>query len=480
MKVLFDVVYTASPAVCSTSYLVWELIDGLVQWRDDIFFYVTYPDNAMEDDDWEFISRHPDRVTLLPMSMSVTDRVAELFTLPKELRLLLVPSSSFCWDVDVVVSSRIPMLSSILPLITRAPARTNEIRAVIGLEEMPILSFRKTVPWGNHMEHTILCNYLNSLGVIINNQWTRKALKKVAKNHLTPSDQRRLLTKIREANPIKVARLNLKKETYNTGTDFNVVFCGRATLTRSFDKVVDVFSKQFSYPIGKNRAHMKFKVSTHSRGFNSNKFGETDFMSVERNNRVAYLEFLKDSHVCCNLSAVEDFSMTTYEALLAGVPVIVLNKPWTAFLGEDYPFRVNTMVEVYALLSAMAEDYDTQYARFKEWEQTTWKDYVEGGSSPATLEPLIELLTQWETVANNGLVKKGAYYNKALELADTGEDELDLTTILKKEGSVVEAKLSLQSSPILQRTPSNVVLGRYVAELGYHYTNEVGIMRKSK
>ena len=58
-------VYTGRASTCSTSYLAWKIIERLIGWRDDVFFYLMMPPQALaHEQDSDFVHRHADRVML--------------------------------------------------------------------------------------------------------------------------------------------------------------------------------------------------------------------------------------------------------------------------------------------------------------------------------------------------------------------------------------------------------------------------------
>ena len=478
MKVFFDVVYTQRPSVCSTSYLVWELIEHLMKWRDDVFFYVTYPPSFWEfKEEREFLSRYPDRVTLIPFEACSSDRVSEIFMLRNSLRGLLNPWSARTWDTDVVVSSRMPVLKHMMVHTGRQMGqKLRSPRMFIGLEEMPVLPFRDTVSWSDVLYPDTLMTYALTDATLINNLWTKKALMPVLKEVLAASYQKKVLEKIHEVVPVKLQRLNLKKEMYQSG-DFNVTFVGRITGTRNFTEVADLFRKQFSFPIGPHKADMKFLISTNSQTTGASDYGEIDFIDMQMNDRPKFYEFLKHAHVALNMSTVEDFSLTTYETLMAGVPVIVLDQPWNGFLGPSYPFRAKNFVEAYAMLSKFASSYAQEYAKFRLWEDTWWASFIAGPANVTTGEKLQELLTSFETYRAGAMKEMGhSYVNVLKGIPDTG-GKVDLQKYLTEKGSL-RWEMKENFSLALARTPSVLMLKFKAYEAGYKDTNATGVMAK--
>lgn len=479
MKILLDVVYTGRASTCSTSYLAWEIIRDFAKRREDVFFYLMYPEGLAEyPDELEFLRQYPERVLLIPVAQSHLDRVRELYSLPNTLRSLLHPIGSRYWDFDFVVSSRIPQLAAFRPLCGRQTGfGRGSFRGFYGLEEMPILSFRKTVPWGDYMEMQTLTNYLLCDGVLINNLWTYKPLSVVAKKYLSPMKQRELFQNVHEVVPVTLQRLVMKKSLYRDGEDFFAAFTGRVTSTRSFDKVAETFRNHFSYPIGKNKKHLKFVVSTNSKTFGAHTEEDIGFMDVQFNGREEFYRMLEtQAHVVLNLSDVEDFSLSTYETLLRGVPIIVMDRDWNSFLGPDYPFRVSTMVEVYAMVTAFVQNYKAQYAKFVEWERTWWRDMVEGEKNITTSEVLWGLLMDFEERRTSYIIDRGiggSYIELAEAIASKGLDEVNVVREMEQAGVIVR-----KEDAQLMRSPSPLTLRLLLLLRGYQDTNRPGVMRK--
>lgn len=480
MKILFDPVMTNRPSVCSTMYLVWELIETIIKARDDVFFYVLYPPNKCDEADKEFLSRHSDRVTLLPLVSSTTDRASELYMLRNTLRKYLNPWSADCWDFDVVVSSRIPVLKHFVTHYSRAMgSKMPSLRLTVGIDEMPVLSFRDTVPWHDYLTPDTVMSYAQADAVLINNQWTKASLRPLLRDILSPSFQRRVLDRIHEVVPVRLGRLNVKapEDQYQSG-DFNVTFVGRVTSTRNFKQAADLFRKHFSFPIGKNKENMKFLISTNSESTGSSNFGETDFVDFQFNDREKFHQFLKAAHVAVNLTHTEDFSLSTYETLMAGVPVLVLDQPWNAFLGADYPFRAKNQVEAYTILRSMAEDYEREYTKFVEWEATYWAGYVASDKNITTGEKLLDLIEDFEARRTEYTSEiGGSYVGVIQEKFGLDAPEIDLTKHLEDQKYLFKEVEDSFSLP-LGRVPGTLMLKLVAERLGYRDTNKVGVMKK--
>jgi hypothetical protein len=352
-------------------------------------------------------------------------------------------------------------------------------RLFLGLEEMPILPFRDTVAWSDFMYPDTLISYGLLDGVLVNNQWTKKAMRPVLKEVLSVSWQKRVLDNLHEVIPVRLERLNLKQDLYQSGTDFEVAFVGRMTSTRNFTGVVDLFRKQFSYPIGPNRDKVKFRVSTNSMAMGGAEPDDIDFLDIQMNDRPKFHQFLQGAHLAVNLTSVEDFSLSTYETLKAGVPIIVYQEPWNEFLGPDYPFRAANEKEAYALVSACAAKYEVMYQRFRHWEETYWADYVAGPMNVTTSEVLQKLISDFEVkrrqlIADTGV---GGSYKDRVSTIPAEDGQIDLTQHIRETGrmlDLVEEHFSLT----IGRVPSTLMLKLMAETLGYRDTNTVGVMRR--
>jgi glycosyltransferase involved in cell wall biosynthesis len=482
MKFLFDTVFTQRPRICSTHYLVWELIEKLIAWRSDTFFYVLYPPHkVVDEEDLEFMDRFPDRVKLLPLPQSTLDRTGELYMLRNTLRFYLNPWCEQTWDTDIVVSSRIPVLKHYCIHAQRAGTKQfRSHRMYVGLEEMPILPFRPTVPWFDDMYPDQLLSYAMTDATLVNNQWTKTLLKPVLKDVFSPAWSRRILDRLHEVVPVKLQRLKMRTELYQTGQPFELAFVGRMTTTRNFQGVMEVFRNQFSYPIGPNRDKIQFKVSTNSQTWGSIDPGEVDFVDIQMNSREKFYEFLKAAHLAVNLSEVEDFSLATYETLMAGVPVIVADKPWSQFLGSSYPFRVSGEREAYGMVSAIAADYARMYAKFKAWEETYWRAYVAGPLNVTTAEKLIELVTDFEHRRQAKVSVTGGAYRQAAQEVPVGVDGcIDLTQWFKDSKTMrMYASVDDHYSNPVGKTPNTLLLKCIMQEMGYRDTILSGILQR--
>jgi len=488
MKILLEPVYTGLPSTCSTSYLMWEIIEELSKWRDDLYFYLTIPHEVLKDEcEMEFLHRHSDRVTLIPIEAVTSDRKRSFWSLASDLYEVVAPGLHPGWDAEVIITSRIPQIPAFKHVSGKAGGWSQNLpRHVFGLEEMPMLSFRDTTT--AHPEQFDLVTYTAyrlSDGVIFNNSWTKKLLMKEGRKHLSPGHLKVMGEKIVEAVPVSLEPLNLRSE-YRLDGDFNVVFTGRITATRNFKEVLRVFTNTFAYDVGGKKQHVKYTISTNSRSAGSSNAldGTTgDFVDLQMNNRPKFHALLKDkAHVVVNLSLVEDFSLSTYEPLLFGVPVIVADRPWSDFLGPDYPFRVHGAVEAYAMVKEFIHNYEAMYEKFRQWEATTWRQVIASTLNITTathlkrmLETAEQEIDDWFTEPSTGTrdLRGGTYKDMADELVKDKPLFINLTEYF---GEQYEER-SLRRVAVGKR-PTFLMLKRLVMLRGYEDTPELGVLKR--
>ncbi len=486
MKFLIDPIYTGKAHKCSTSYLAWELIEGLCKWRSDAFFYLMYPTASEKNEqEMEFLKRHQDRVRLLPYPYLQADRLEEMFKMHEDFIHLLAPGDTPIWDYDVVITSRIQQL----PFMRNFAGREANFdhgthRLFIGLEEMPMFNFRDTVAWaaGGHMDLPSLAAYQSAGAIMMNNLWTKTEVGKVARQWLTPSRVLDLMPAIHEVLPVKCERLQVGKYPKTLDKELTVCFVGRMTGTRNFGDVAEMFRKHFSFPINKGGKELKFIVSTNSMSTGSSDVGDISFMDIQYNNRKQFHALLQEkAHVVVNLSTVEDFSLSTYEPLLFGVPVIVPRHPWTGFLGDDYPFRALDNTQAYAMVKEFAVNYEGQMAKFKKWEETTWKKFVAGPKNRSTLEGMIPIIEDhetrlWEKIEQT---QGGAMYKELVAgIEALGVPEIDALKYAREQGFFTTNSKIFKGIPIGKRANA-YLLKVYLHLAGWRDTNEPGVLVKA-
>jgi hypothetical protein len=448
----------------------------------ELFFYVLYPDMefSIETEEWLSSQIKPvsGRMQIIKYSTKIRDRMEEHYKFSTELYRLMCPdTNNGLWDAEVVITSRITQI----PMFKTASGRVvgfdgGSYRAVIGLDEMPIFPFRKTVSWGSHMALTSMNCYLMSDGIVVNNLWTKNRVLQEARLHLSPINTKKILTKIYETVPVELQTLKIKKTVKPLTDVCNVLFCGRMTGTRNFKGVLALFRKQFSYTVGRN-IEVKFKVSTQSLSTGGAAITDDKFLEYVLNNREGFYKMLEqEAHVVVNLSTVEDFSLSTYEPLLYGVPVIVSDKDWTNFLGDSYPYRASTEIEAYSMIKSAITNYPAFYKRFADWHKTYWVDFVKSMQGNSTTTQVYALLQEHKKKLHDNFHYKdlgGSYKAMVQTMLVRKPKKVDIIAELKKQG--VYYHVDLNKVPIA-KLPSVITIKFLLRKAGYEDTNETGVM----
>jgi hypothetical protein len=485
-KFLLDPVYTARPSRCSTAFLFMQLIEEISAVDDRAFFYMLYPTQAKDnEEDWTWLNRFPERVTLIPYPYVTGDRVEELFKLTDPLLDMLSPGYSPYWDYDFLLTSRIGQIPNMRAHLHReVPFYEGTYKGIIGLDEMPMFSFRDTVSWAieGNMDIVSLAAYMSSLGVVMNNLWSWPFLNNIARRYLTPSQVIRLKFKVREATPVKLSRL--KSQPKPIKDTLNVLFAGRTTSVRNFKDVAELFRKQFAgSALSKKGVKLRFIVSTHSLGTAESQ--DFDFVEVQHNNREQFHALLEnEAHVAINISRVEDFSMSTYEPMMHGVPVILPDKAWASFVGDDYPYITNSMVDSYAIIKSFQEDYEGAFKRWADWEASYWAEFVGGPRNVSTTEAVLALMSEHKTrllAWTHGASRQADMRDKAKALTEAcledGVKKIDALKMWQEYFDMFQSPEKWRGTPIGTR-PIIYLMKWHMNQCGWKDTLEPGVFTR--
>jgi hypothetical protein len=290
--------------------------------------------------------------------------------------------------------------------------------------------------------------------------------------------QKRILDRLHEVVPVKLTRLNMR-DGAQPQQEFNVGFVGRMTSAYNFKDTVELFAKQFSYPIGPNKSLMRFTVSTNSNSSGAGDTGDVSFIDIQLNDREKFWKYLESQSVVVSLVDTADFSLSTWETLRSGCPMILYDRGWTKFLGESYPFRVKNETEAYALLNMFAEDYPAMYEKFRMWEASYWAEYVaDPAKNITTGERLMQLLAGFETRRDELTAHQGMTYRERLQsIAADGRTTLDLNEVIN-EHMFKMGDTPTSETRVLGRTPSTIMLKIVANQLGWKDTNQTGIFTR--
>lgn len=480
MKILMDTVYTGPASTCSASFASWEVIKKISAANPEAYFQMAVPLSQLNNEaQREFLETRPyrDRVQFFATDAEVTDRMSELFRFPEVLRKKIRFLDPEMWDADFVISNRITQLTN-FRINSGRPVSfgRGSFCGLMGIDEFPMLSFRDTALWGNtgNMDLHTCAQYLVADYLLMQDLWTKPLLLKTARNILTPSQLKRLDENIHETVSAPMEPMNVQNRR-KTRTPFNVIFAGRVSGTKNFSGVAEVFRNHFSYAIGK--ADVKFIVSTQSMSFGSSDPGDVSFIDFQHNTREEFYELLKErAHVVVNLSDVEDFSLSTYEPLSFGVPVVVRKKPWSEFLGPEYPFRAANEIEAYAMVNEMILNYDAMYDKFVAWHSKYWLAFAEKYKSRSTADVAAKLVAEFVAKRDEKFATcpeyGGEYRRLADELGKNGPARLNLWDYAKERQMITG---SWFQSPIAKK-PDIRLLKLLVMACGYKDTVETGVV----
>jgi hypothetical protein len=175
-----------------------------------------------------------------------------------------------------------------------------------------------------------------------------------------------------------------------------------------------------------------------------------------------------------NLSTVEDFSLSTYEPLLMGVPTIVANRPWSEFLGPTYPFRVKNEVEAYAWINEAVQEYGTFYARFRDWHESWWKEFVQSPRNIQTSEVVEELLARHQLRLTEFLKEREMGQKWRELIAAQKGKTLDLGKML--EAADMMPPWGAPKGAVVTKTPTFQLVKQLAFLAGWKDTLEPGVV----
>lgn len=390
MKILLDPILTARPEQCSTTVQYWALVNYLLndQKRTDLFFYWMVP-KRLSQEELEFYPKHPNvQLIFVPQHK---DRVKEYMTLSKEVDQVVAFNGSH-WDWDVLITTR-SGLAQVYRLLSGSPraAADHRIKKIWVIEEMPLMSFKKTVPqFGERTQDLFtLAGYLAADKVFITLCHEKKGILNIAMQHFGASKVRELTKHIQEFVPCTLKNFETKPATRfygNDGQPFGLCYVGRMDKTSSrLDEINELMIA------GKAKYQDKIDpfVCTVSQVFKVFDQTAVDVKNYKRDD--FWNAMRKRAHLGIMLHMDAGFTLSLAEPLCLGVPFLVTKQPWSvAMLGENYPFWANNKSECWAWIEAFMEDYDTYYQVFEAWLKGTYFPRMQGLFETHLLYPMLE------------------------------------------------------------------------------------------
>lgn len=381
-KVLLDPIYSAMPSRCSSATKVKKMVEDTLKVREDVFFYWLIPDYMFKEDDatlkeFAWLPKH-DNIRYIPFDYS-KDRMKAYRTLPDEL-VQLIAFDGELWDTDLVITMRAMLVPNMKILMT-SPRQTKAdyLKKVLVFEEMPVMDFKPTVAvsCADIQDRETVSGYLAADWVLITIDYEKQGILRGALETYQPTVVRELDRKVTVANPATNVFWDSKAPEHRFKGDRP--FCiGHVGRMGNMERLEDVYEVMEKHWITKGAARIRALFTTVTTGI---KKTPPDFVEVQHPPREQFHKILKEEmDLVYYLSPEGGFGLGFFEVLFFGVPMLVTRKPWTeSLLGKDYPFFATSVQEVYAMTKIWYEDYEGQYARFREWVDTKLKARFEKG-----------------------------------------------------------------------------------------------------
>jgi glycosyltransferase involved in cell wall biosynthesis len=339
-----------------------------IEKREDVFFYWPIPDRVT-DEEFEWYPKHPN-IKYLRYWQHRACRTFEFLTVSRELDQMMSYNGVF-WDWDVLITTRGVSVDRLKMLATDPhDPKSAKQKQVWLIETMPLMSFKSAsvlqiVP--DVQDLMSLSGYMAADKVFLPSYHEKKGILSTARRFLTPSHVLSLDKKIKNVCPTQFKDFYLKtpEERFRQDRQFVLTYAGR--LERSSSNIVminDIMVRQFAM---KGDA-IKLDVCTVTKG---RKIFDEDVVEVDHPDRHTYWEKLKHKIDAIVIMMTEGgFNMTVFEALMLGVPVILLKADWAeTMFGKDYPLYVSGETQAYAMIKELYDDYEGWYARFAQWQQ---------------------------------------------------------------------------------------------------------------
>lgn len=373
LKILIDPIMTAAPSRCSTFIQFVNFMQGVLEKRQDVFFYCLIPDWDFAEEDKEWMPKHPN-IRYIPVPQH-KDRTKEYVTLRDEIDHAVAFNGGL-WDFDILITVR-SGIAALYKMLVSSPRQTglSYLKEVWIIEEMPLMTFKSSVlTLDPGQDRFTLNGYMAADRVMIMSYHEKGEALKIARNWYAPSVVRDLTTKMKEVIPAKFTEFKLKDPKHffkaGKGERFTIAYVGRLmAATTNIDKVYSAMTKQWIMRKGDN---VRMVVCTNSAG-GKKTVQPPEYMEKYYAPREEFWRMAREEmHILTLMHEEAGFLLSMMEPLLMGTPVIVLNAPWAVGqLGPAYPFYVQNEFELYATAKMFYEDYAGMYKKFAAW-YTEW------------------------------------------------------------------------------------------------------------
>lgn len=370
-----------------------QVVRGLLETRDDVYVRWLVPEWISED------SRAwlPDNPRIQYITIPIyKDRHKEYnYVHPEWLDSFMFRGDY--WDTDIIITNRAPLVPLMRANLNRPRnPKWYWTRKVLVFEDMPVMSFKKSVPVGVEANQDILtiAGYLSADATAICAYWEKAEVLKIARKYYSPAMVKKLSDTIHESSPMHVESTWLKTTEFikDKSTPFVLGFAGRMVNGHNFQAIFDVMAKHWILRNGKDRA-LECAISTVSKS--DGVVDVPEFVKVLRLGREAFWDLMKNKvHVGIFMSPEEDYSLSLIEPLILGTPYVVYRCAWSeASLGKDYPFFCGNANEAYAIIREFYNNYSKQYAKFAEWSKVHFEPLLLGRNSVTHMSVVSSVIT---------------------------------------------------------------------------------------
>lgn len=387
MKILLDPITTNDPQFCVMNYKMKTLVEYFVEHTDDTFFYWLIPEDECPDGinydiDWNFFPK-TERLKLVRVPVR-RDRYQEYLRIADDLQPVFDFNGPL-WDFDVLVTARIMQVPFIRVWMHTIGSPTWPMRRIMTVDDMPIMSFKKTVQVCRHQDiqdRLTINGYLAANKNCFISFWEKDETAKYMKRDYSAARVREFLGKSFDTAPSQVGKMKPKKKEIvaaacNKEKPLTVGYTQRwEVIHRKSQDIVNIMEKQWIRHGGSRE--MRFVITSNSKAA-AGQADKHEWLEGFRAPREEFWRMIKEEiDVVMIMTICDDYSQSLIEPLTLGCPAIVLDAKYARpTLGDDYPFLVKNDDQAYALLNKFAENYGMMYKKFVDWQQGTFQRIME-------------------------------------------------------------------------------------------------------
>ncbi len=387
MKILLDPITTNDPQFCVMNYKMKTIVEYFIEHTDDVYFYwlipeISCPDGADYEIDWDFFPK-TDRLKLVQVPVR-RDRYQEYLRISDHLQPMFDFNGPL-WDFDVLVTARIMQVPFMRVWMHAIGSVTWPMRRIMTVDDMPIMSFKKTVQvcrFQDIQDRLTINGYLAANSNCFISFWEKDETAKAMKRDFSPAKVREFLGKSHDTSPIQVGKFKPKeKQVVAAACDnekpLTVAYTQRwEVIHRKSQDIIDIMERQWILHGGSRK--MRFVIASNSKAAVSTADSH-EWLEGFRAPREEFWRMIREEiDVVMVMTICDDYSQSLIEPLTLGCPAIVLDATYARpTLGDDYPFFVKSDEQAYALLNRFAQDYAGMYKKFVKWQQGTFQTLMD-------------------------------------------------------------------------------------------------------